>query len=188
MLNKKRTRSIMKSKYLMFLPVAALLILFSNCANSPKNDASKQETVTDSTNVAPATPAATLEPATQVEPTAQQETPEANTAQQGKIYSVVPNMPTFKSGVDELLGFIHKNIKYPTTAQENGTQGRVIVQFIINTDGSLSDAKIVRGVDPYLDKEALRLISIMPKWNPATLEDGTVVRCKYTLPVTFKLP
>ena len=73
-----------------------------------------------------------------------------------------------------------------TIAQETGTQGRVIVQFVVNKDGSIVDVKVVRGVDPYLDKEAIRVISTMPKWKPGE-QRGKPVRCKFTVPVMFKL-
>ena len=79
-----------------------------------------------------------------------------------------------------------RSIKYPTIAQETGTQGRVIVQFVVNKDGSIVDVKVVRGVDPYLDKEAIRVISTMPKWKPGE-QRGKPVRCKFTVPVMFKL-
>ena len=77
-------------------------------------------------------------------------------------------------------------VKYPTIAQENGTQGRVIVQFVVNRDGSIVDAKVVRSVDPYLDKEALRVINTMPKWKPG-MQRGKPVRVKFTVPVMFRL-
>ena len=84
------------------------------------------------------------------------------------------------------MQYLGKRIKYPTIAQETGTQGRVIVQFVVNKDGSIVDVKVVRGVDPYLDKEAIRVISTMPKWKPGE-QRGKPVRCKFTVPVMFKL-
>ena len=84
------------------------------------------------------------------------------------------------------LKFLGKNIKYPTISQENGVQGKVIVQFVVNKDGSIVDPVVVRSVDPYLDKEALRVIKTMPKWKPGK-QRGKAVRVKYTVPVTFKL-
>ncbi|MEG1838929.1 MAG: TonB family protein [Bacteroidaceae bacterium] len=102
------------------------------------------------------------------------------------IFQVVENMPEFPGGQAALLGFLGKNIKYPTIAQENGVQGRVIVQFVVNKDGSVVDPVVVRSVDPYLDKEALRVIKTMPKWKPGQ-QRGKTVRVKYTVPVTFKL-
>ena len=99
---------------------------------------------------------------------------------------VCEEMPEFTGGMRECMNFLSKNIKYPTTAQENGIQGRVIVQFVVNTDGSITEPKVVRGVDPELDAEALRVISIMPKWKPGK-QKGEAVRVKYTIPVMFRL-
>ena len=78
------------------------------------------------------------------------------------------------------------DVEETTIAQENGTQGRVTVQFVVNRDGSIVDAKVLRGVDPYLDKEAIRVISSMPKWKPG-MQRGKAVRVKYTVPVMFRL-
>lgn len=103
------------------------------------------------------------------------------------IFVVVEENPQFPNGgTAGLLQYLGKNIKYPTIPQENGTQGRVTVQFIVNKDGSIVDVKVIRGVDPYLDKEAVRVISTMPKWIPGK-QRGVPVRCKFTVPVTFKL-
>ena len=84
------------------------------------------------------------------------------------------------------MQFLSKNIKYPTIAQENGVQGRVICQFVVNRDGSIVDVKVIRGVDAYLDKEAVRVIQSMPKWKPGK-QRGKAVRVRYTLPVMFRL-
>ena len=103
-----------------------------------------------------------------------------------QIFQVVEEMPEFPGGMGECLKFLGKNIKYPTISQENGVQGRVIIQFVVNKDGSIVDPVVVRGVDPYLDKEALRVVKTMPKWKPGK-QRGKAVRVKYTVPVTFKL-
>ena len=102
------------------------------------------------------------------------------------IFVGVENMPDFPGGQAALMQYLAKNIKYPTFAQENGTQGRVIVQFVVNRDGSIVDAKVVRSVDPYLDKEALRVINTMPKWKPG-MQRGKPVRVKFTVPVMYRL-
>lgn len=102
------------------------------------------------------------------------------------IFEVVEQMPDFPGGMGALMQFLSKNIKYPTIAQENGTQGRVIVQFVVNRDGSIVDPRVVKSVDPYLDKEALRVIGTMPKWKPG-MQRGKPVRVKYTVPVMFRL-
>lgn len=104
-----------------------------------------------------------------------------------EIFEVVEEMPEFPDGgMAGLMQFLSKNIKYPAIAQENGTQGRVTVQFVVNRDGSIVDAKVLRGVDPYLDKEALRVVNTMPKWKPGK-QRGKPVRVKYTVPVMFRL-
>ena len=103
------------------------------------------------------------------------------------IFEVVEEMPEFPNGgMAGLMQFLSKNIKYPQIAQENGTQGRVTVQFVVNKDGSIVDAVVLRGVDPYLDKEALRVVNLMPKWKPGK-QRGKPVRVRYTVPVMFRL-
>ena len=102
------------------------------------------------------------------------------------VFQVVEKMPEFPGGMAACLKFLSNNIKYPTISQENGVQGKVIVQFVVNKDGSIVDPVVVRSVDPYLDKEALRVISMMPKWSPG-MQRGKPVRVKYTVPVTFRL-
>lgn len=109
---------------------------------------------------------------------------EEESAQQ--IFTVVEEMPEFPGGMNELLKYLAKSIKYPVIAQENGIQGRVICAFVVNRDGSIVDAEVLRGVDPSLDKEALRVINAMPKWKPGK-QRGKPVRVKYTVPVTFRL-
>ena len=99
---------------------------------------------------------------------------------------VVEEMPSFPGGDAECMRFLNKNIKYPTIAQENGIQGRVILQFVVNKDGSIVDVVVARSVDPYLDKEAVRVVNMMPKWKPGK-QRGKPVRVKFTLPVTFRL-
>ena len=103
------------------------------------------------------------------------------------VFEVVEIMPEFPDGgMSGLMQFLSKNIQYPINAQKNHTQGRVTVQFVVNTDGSISEPKIIRGVDPDLDGEAIRVISLMPKWKPG-MQKGQPVRVKYTVPVMFRL-
>ena len=111
---------------------------------------------------------------------------EEEEVEEQQIFQVVEEMPEFPGGMGECMKFLAKNIKYPTIAQENGVQGRVIVQFVVNRDGSIVDPVVMRGVDPHLDKEALRVISLMPKWKPGK-QRGKEVRVKYTVPVMFRL-
>lgn len=103
-----------------------------------------------------------------------------------QTFSVVEQMPEYPGGMRAGLEFMACNLRYPTKAREAGKQGRVIVQFVVRIDGSLSDFKVLRPVDPWLDAEAIRVISTMPKWKPG-MQDGKPVSVKFTLPVTFML-
>lgn len=102
------------------------------------------------------------------------------------IHIRVEKMPEFPGGQEALNRFLVRNIKYPLLAQENGIQGRVVCQFVVNSDGSIVDISVVRGVEESLDKEAIRVIKSMPKWTPGR-QGGKSVRVKYTLPIRFKL-
>jgi protein TonB len=103
------------------------------------------------------------------------------------VFVVVESMPEFPGGQQALFKYLGENVKYPVIAQENGIQGRVICQFVVNKDGSIVDVEVVRsGGDPSLDKEAVRVIKSMPKWKPGK-QRGKAVRVKYTVPVNFKL-
>ena len=103
-----------------------------------------------------------------------------------KAHDVVEIMPSFNGGMGALMQFLSSNIKYPEECEENGIQGRVICTFVVERDGSITDLKVTKPVHPLLDKEALRVLSLMPKWIPGT-QKGETVRVKYTLPVTFRL-
>ena len=103
-----------------------------------------------------------------------------------KVFDVVEEMPSFPGGNGALMSFLSSNIKYPVVAQENGVQGRVIVSFVVERDGSITDVKVARSVDPSLDREAQRVVKSMPKWKPGK-QNGSAVRVKYTVPVVFRL-
>lgn len=98
----------------------------------------------------------------------------------------VDEKPSFPGGESAMKSYLNSNVNYPVVAQENGVQGRVIVESIIEKDGSMSDVKVIRSVDPSLDREALRVVKAMPKWTPAKLK-GIPVRTKCTTPVVFRL-
>ena len=102
------------------------------------------------------------------------------------VFDVVEHMPQFPGGDAAVMEFMKNTIKYPEEAEKAGKQGRVVATFVVNTDGSISDAKVVRSVSEELDAEALRVINAMPKWTPGK-QNGKDVRVKFTLPVTFKL-
>lgn len=103
-----------------------------------------------------------------------------------KVFDVVEQMPQFPGGDAALFEYLSTHIKYPTIAEDNGVQGRVIVTFVVERDGSITDVKVVKSVDPSLDKEASRVVAGMPKWIPGK-QNGSAVRVKYTVPVTFRL-
>lgn len=110
--------------------------------------------------------------------------PPKHEEEQNKIFEVVEQQPQFPGG--SVNGWIADHIKYPVVAAENGISGRVVVQFVVERDGSVSQVRVVRGVDPSLDKEAQRVISSMPKWIPGK-QNGQAVRSRFTVPVTFRL-
>ncbi|MBR6128204.1 MAG: TonB family protein [Prevotella sp.] len=103
-----------------------------------------------------------------------------------KVFDVVEQMPSFPGGDAELMKFLNSHIKYPAVAEENGIQGRVVATFVVERDGSITDVKVIKSVDPSLDKEAIRVLKSMPKWIPGK-QNGSAVRVKYTVPVTFRL-
>jgi len=105
---------------------------------------------------------------------------------ENKVFDVVEQMPSFPGGQGALMQYLSSNIKYPVVAEENGIQGRVIIQFVVEKDGSVTDVHVAKSVDPSLDKEAVRVVKSMPKWIPGK-QNGAPVRVKYTVPVTFRL-
>ena len=112
--------------------------------------------------------------------------PPKHVVEETKIFTVVEQMPMYPGGDGALMGYLRDNIHYPTVAAENGVQGRVVVGFVVERDGSITDVKILRGVDPSLDREAMRVVKNMPKWTPGK-QNGSAVRVKYQVPVSFRL-
>lgn len=204
-MNKRRTKEIGKAKYLLFVPLAAGLLAVSNIemiartvgeevpalaaiashdaqpgiAEAVPQAVGSQSQAAALTEVA-ATPEAAALPATDALDQHQKD-------KGGKVYEVVEDLPSFPGGPSALISYLSSNVKYPTECQAKGIQGRVIVQFIVETDGSITNARIVRGVDPLLDAEALRVVNGMPKWTPGK-QNGKAVRVKYAVPLSFKLP
>lgn len=111
---------------------------------------------------------------------------ETEKVEEDVIHVTAEFMPEFPGGTAALMKYLGTNIKYPTISQEMGSKGRVIVQFVVDKDGTITNPEVVRGVDAYLDKEAIRVISSMPKWKPG-VQNGKKVRVKYTVPVVFRL-
>ena len=106
--------------------------------------------------------------------------------EENKVFDIVEQQPLFPGGPAALMKYLSEHTKYPVVAQENGVQGRVTVQFVVEKDGSISDVHVLRGVDPSLDKEAVRVVKSMPRWTPGK-QNGITVRVNYRVPVLFRL-
>lgn len=111
---------------------------------------------------------------------------EEETRDEGEIFMIVEEMPEFPGGTEALQKYLAQSVRYPVIAQENGIQGRVYIQFVINQNGEVTNADILRGVDPSLDREALRVVEAMPKWKPGK-QRNRPVRVSYTVPINFVL-
>ena len=206
MMNKKRTKEIGRTKYLLFLPLAALLLIISNIeavARTTKNFTREViQTVEKSTEQVTKAVGQIPEQATVEEVTIPKEIPadiditdkdpsaimqKVNTEDDDDIFDVVEEMPVFPGGQTGLMEFIAKNLRYPVKAQKEGIQGRVIARFIVEKDGSVSNLAVARrSASSELDAEAIRVLSTMPKWTPGK-QRGKEVRVKYTVPIAFKL-
>ena len=164
LLTKKRISMITKNqkvkgsviKVLLTLPVFALLILLNTQCDNVKPNEDKQQT-----------------PAAEVETV------------QDSIYRVSDAMPEYPGGPNEMMRYIQENIKYPQSAKDNKIEGRVFVTFVVEKDGSITNATVLRGIDKECDAEALRVVSSMPKWNPGQ-QKGEVVRTQFTIPIIYK--
>ena len=162
MMNKKRTRTAGRIKYALFAPLAAALLLVSNI-EAVARTVEKVMDASEATNTVP------------------QDKPKED-----QIFQICEVPPQYPGGVGECMKFLGSNIKYPAEAVAKKLEGRVIVQMIIEKDGSITNTKVVRSVNPLLDQEAMRVIGMMPKWNPGK-QRGQAVRVQYTLPVMFSL-
>lgn len=111
---------------------------------------------------------------------------EEETRDEGEIFMIVEEMPEFPGGTEALQKYLAQSVRFPVIAQENGIQGRVYIQFVINQNGEVTNATILRGVDPSLDREALRVVEAMPKWKPGK-QRNRPVRVSYTVPINFVL-
>lgn len=110
---------------------------------------------------------------------------DTDSIENSNIFGVVEEMPSFPGGMAALMKYIKDNLRYPEICREGAAMGRVNVVFIVNEDGSLSDVKVIRSIIPELDKEAIRVVKSMPKWNPAK-QNGKAVKMKYVVPVNFR--
>ena len=186
MMNQQKSKKAGILKYSLIVPLALALILSSNAQtiankaravlNTPKQTVESKETVikpelqmTANLTLDPSTPAV-----------------EKKDSANDRIYEQVEKMPVFAGGEEALINYISQILRYPVKAQERGSQGKVIVQFVINKLGKVENAKIIRGVDPDLDREGLRVINSLPVWTPGE-QNGKKVSVYYVLPITFKL-
>ena len=177
MMNKQKSKSIGQLKYLLFIPVAALLAAACAGNSEPKtaivmDKDGTREVVIDEQTVE------------QMEEMAAKQDKVAK--ENAEVYDMVEQAPQFPGGPQALMKWLGENLRYPVAAQEAGVQGRVICQFVIQADGTIGETKIMRGVSPELDAEALRIVKAMPAWTPG-MQDGQAVNVRYTLPVTFRL-
>ncbi len=169
MMNKKRSPGIVRTKYLIFVPLVGILMLLSNIEAVARltvrlaNEATVSNAMVTATDVS-----------------------SKSREMDEQVFTVVEKMPSFLGGDAELLKYIATNIKYPKESQDNGEQGRVICSFIVGRDGSVNNPEVLRGVTPLLNEEAVRVINTMPRWNPG-MQRGKAVAVKYTVPITFRL-
>lgn len=199
MMNKRRTSEIGKAKYLLFAPLAGALLMVSNIESVAREIGGQVPEVAEvqqkadqalDADVAVANPMAKAEEAkaaelAKAEAKASDATAPADTTK-NVVYDVTETMPQFPGGQGVMMKYLAANIKYPASAVKAKKQGRVIVAFVIQKDGSVTNARIVRSVDPELDAEALRIVKAMPNWTPGT-QDGKPVNVNYTIPVVFSL-
>jgi TonB family protein len=169
MMNKKETPRLGLAKYLFVLPLIAALLIFNNCDKNTKNTtASEEKAVTAIAEKVSETPE--VVPASAAE----------------EVFTHVEEMPRYPGGDDALMKYLSDNIVYPVSASDSGVQGRVVIRFIVRSDGSVDDAQVVKSLNPECDKEALRAVEEMPKWTPGR-QKGAPVDVYYTLPVVYRL-
>ena len=164
MMNKKKTKGLVKMKYALYIPLVAMLLVVSNIEMVARSVTEVKNNI------------ATVKTSVEQQRNKKQQ-------QSGDVYTVTEIMPTFRENVNLWLS---KKVKYPAAAVKKKEEGRVIIKFIISPTGEVQKPQIIRSVSPSLDKEALRVISSMPKWNPGK-QNGKPVAVYYTLPISFKL-
>ena len=183
MMSKKRSKMLANLKILMVLPVIAiLLIAFSSCKDKQKAKEVEGEELVSPPPPPPPSPSDTPPPS----PPPSSSHP--YTVKNGDtVWVVVDEMPVFKGGDEALLQFIADNTVYPEKAKKDTIQGRVVVSFVVETDGSIDRAHVLKSIDPELDAEALRVINSLPPYEKPGKEDGRRVPVRYMVPITFYL-
>lgn len=182
MMNQQKSAKAGILKYSLIVPLALALVLSSNVQTLVAS-AKKTLTSTKNTEIVVNSKENNLVLAPSE---SQVSKPVLQKSDNKDIYEKVEKMPEYPGGVNELLKYLAKNIKYPADAQAKGIQGRIIVRFVVNKVGKIEKAEILRGLDPSCDKEALRVVNAMPQWTPGK-KNGKNVSVYYTLPISFKL-
>ena len=202
MMLKKKSNPWSRARMLVAIPVAAVAVVafatpkaesLSNVIESESDALVSRVVPAVKAQAAEPLPVVTAAPATAAEPVQavadaqpKADAPEAVVPDgDDKVYDIVEQQPEFPGGPSAMAKWLGDNIKYPAEAAKKGIEGRVIVQFVVGSDGTVGNVNIMRGVDPLLDQEAVRVINAMPKWTPGK-QDGKVVAVKYTIPVTFR--
>lgn len=202
MMLKKKSNPWSRARMLVAIPVAAVAVVafatpkaesLSNVIESESDALVSRVVPAVKAQAAEPLPVVTAAPATAAEPVQavadaqpKADAPEAVVPDgDDKVYDIVEQQPEFPGGPSAMAKWLGDNIKYPAEAAKNNIQGRVIVRFVIGSDGTVGNVEIVRGVDPQLDAEAVRVINAMPKWTPGK-QDGKPVAVRYTIPVTFR--
>lgn len=207
MMNQQKTNKAGMLKYLLVLPLASALVVSSNAEaiiNSleipvkeaivelkPESMPAQNQPAQSVTKSTPKTQTAKIDEVVvgyASQATVPDDKPKVNTAEMNEntVFMVVEKMPQFTGGDPALIKYLNENVRYPVKAQENNIQGRIICQFVVDTDGSITNVEVVRSVDASLDAEAVRVITAMPKWTPGE-QRGEKVRVRYTMPINFKL-
>jgi TonB family protein len=172
MLNSKQTSKMKLVTYTLLLPLALFILVATNavsCINKNSGSQEQKTEISDTHELESDTTKSTLE------------MPNGRT-----VYVVVDEQPEFPGGQTEMMLFLSTTIRYPVVAQENGIQGRVTCSFVVETSGEITNIEIVNGVDPSLDKESMRVLAAMPRWNPGKIK-GETVPVAFTLPIQFRL-
>jgi TonB family protein len=170
MMSKKRNTGLSMIRMVLIFPAAMAIAVLFTLHSGEQLLAQQQDLVVHDATLT------TSKAMTQNKPVSQQE----------PVYTVVEQMPAFPGGNEALVNFMVNNVKYPENARKNGIQGTVYVTFVVEKDGSISNARVLRGVDKELDEEAVRVVNAMPKWKPGK-EKGKAVKVQFNLPVAYRL-
>jgi TonB family protein len=185
MMNKTKSPTLLLAKYLLMLPLIFLLAA-ANSVYAAQNEPKSEQTAESDRNVRSGEDLLSPVGYERETENTQEPPPVKKKESRDETFVVVENQPEFPGGNEALMKFISENVQYPIEAQEKGIQGKVVCNFIVRKDGSITDVNVVQGVHPLLDAEAVRLLQSMPAWKPGT-QRGQAVNVRYTLPVVFRL-